>query len=382
MDYIKKIKENKLIKRIRTIKWIRRARINLFNNYELKKIKQNYSKLDYYLEKKLNRLPNKGENLLNFLDDIIQESYLESKVNDTKLLKQDMLFCYFAYGFTFNEYVCYKFYENDETYRKNFLSDRDSACICYKYNDIDYLKILADKSETYKYFNNYYKRDAVIIESSNDKEDFLEFIQKHRKFIKKEVLESCGRSIEVFNLDELDVSENTLFQTFASGGKIILEELICQSEYLAKFNRTSVNTLRCITFNTKNGILTPFFFLRTGRNGMVVDNGASGGLIVKINRDNGTIGEAVDEMGFRYNRHPDSYINFLGGKLPDFQQAKSLCTEMSEMLPQVKIIGWDLAHTDNGWIVIEGNSMTEFIGPQSTHLKGIKDEVNNILEEM
>ena len=109
---------------------------------------------------------------------------------------------------------------------------------------------------------------------------------------------------------------------------------------------------------------------------MFIDNGAAGGLIVAVDGKTGRIvGTATDEFGNRFTAHPDSGIEFDGFQLPDWNQLLSVCCEMSAKLPAVRIIGWDMTYTDHGWIVIEGNSMTEAIGPQSTWLRGIRKEV-------
>ena len=52
------------------------------------------------------------------------------------------------------------------------------------------------------------------------------------------------------------------------------------------------------------------------------------------------------------------------------------------MAPTYGIIGWDLAHTDNGWVIVEGNHFGQFVGPQSTRGCGIKDEVLALMSDM
>ena len=57
-----------------------------------------------------------------------------------------------------------------------------------------------------------------------------------------------------------------------------------------------------------------------------------------------------------------------------------MCKTMSEEMPTVRMIGWDMAYTDRGWIVIEGNALTEVIGPQSTWLQGIRADVEKFYQ--
>lgn len=74
--------------------------------------------------------------------------------------------------------------------------------------------------------------------------------------------------------------------------------------------------------------------------------------------------------------HPDSKIKFKNYQLPEWSEVIRICKEMSAMIPTVQWIGWDMAYTDNGWIVIEGNALTEVIGPQSTWQRGIRDDIS------
>ena len=52
---------------------------------------------------------------------------------------------------------------------------------------------------------------------------------------------------------------------------------------------------------------------------------------------------------------------------------------MSITMPTVEYIGWDLAHTDNGWVVIEGNGGGQFIGPQIVWKRGFKNEIEKLI---
>lgn len=377
------LKVTKFGKKIRKEKWQRRVRNSMLSKREIKEVRKKPENLQVIIKKRLDDLPNQGRDLIESLDNIIDNSKLNNLCyEDKKELKEDMLKWYFIYGYTFNEYISYKFFEKRNEERLEFLSDRDIILICYEYNDIEDMSIISNKSKTYEKFKKYFKRDVISI---NAKTEFIEvesFFNKHRKFIKKNIFESCGRGVEILDLDVENKSIEELFTEFKSDDNLILEELVTQTDDLAKFNPSSVNTLRCITFNTNNGIKTPFFFMRFGRKGKSIDNGAAGGLIVEVNSDNGTLGEATDEYGNRFKYHPDSKLNFEGFRIPDWDEAIEICKDISSQIPTVSIIGWDLAHTKDGWVIIEGNSMTEIIGVQSTKLKGIRTEIEKLIKNM
>lgn len=67
--------------------------------------------------------------------------------------------------------------------------------------------------------------------------------------------------------------------------------------------------------------------------------------------------------------------------MPDYSEAVRITVEMSKMIPKEKYIGWDLAHTKNGWVVIEGNASSQLIGPQIVFRRGIRKEVAGIVRQ-
>ena len=163
----------------------------------------------------------------------------------------------------------------------------------------------------------------------------------------------------------------------------MLEEVVHQSSKLAALNHSSVNTVRCCTLMLKKGIIIPWTFMKVGRNGCFVDNGGAGGILVGIDCETGVFNtDGVDEYGHRFEKHPDTGITFKNYSLPEWSSMIALCKEMAAMVPKVPWIGWDMAHTDHGWVIIEGNPLSEVIGPQSTMQKGIKDELERYIALM
>ena len=58
---------------------------------------------------------------------------------------------------------------------------------------------------------------------------------------------------------------------------------------------------------------------------------------------------------------------------------KKLCSKLAAKIPEVKFIGWDMAYSKNGWVVVEGNSLSEAIGMQSTFERGIRNTISEYL---
>lgn len=68
--------------------------------------------------------------------------------------------------------------------------------------------------------------------------------------------------------------------------------------------------------------------------------------------------------------------------MPRWDEMKELCTKLAEMIPSVKCIGWDMALTENGWVVVEGNWATQLVVPQIVVQKGLKREMTELIKQV
>ena len=96
--------------------------------------------------------------------------------------------------------------------------------------------------------------------------------------------------------------------------------------------------------------------LRCGRANSVVDNFVAGGMTVPIDIETGVIHNvAVDKVGNVFARHPDTDIPFDCFALPDWQKCIDLAKLAAMRVETVKYVGWDIACTPGGPILVEGN---------------------------
>ena len=317
------------------------------------------------------------------IDELIRRAAVYQNRADIDRIKTDMRFCRFAYGFQPDEYLVFHLEEKSMEERQVFVSDIERFRYVYRMNDIIDMGIYFDKYRTYQRFKQYYRREAIEISKPGHFERFQTFVRKHPVFVKKRVGLSKGESVSLINIKECGCTERALFDTLIKQGKHILEEKVEQGAVMAALNPSSVNTVRCITFNTKKGIVIPFCFLKVGQKGSFVDNGGAGGILIGVNVATGCLAtDGFDEFGVRYFAHPETGTRFMEFHLPDWQEVLELCVELSACTPTVKYIGWDLAYTEEGWIVIEGNGGGQMIVPQIVWEHGIKAEVDAIICNM
>jgi len=280
------------------------------------------------------------------------------------------------------EYFLFDFDRVNEEQRRSFVTDIERIEIANKLNLPKNDPIFYNKCITYKTFQKFYQRDVLGVQSYDDECLFLDFISKHSKFICKPIDGGCGKGIKIISVLE-EESPKTLFEKLILdyGGNCIIEELIVQSEEMKVLHPNSVNTVRVpsIRFDDRVEIVHPF--LRVGKGGSVTDNAGSGGIICTLDFNTGTVTATADEFGNTYDVHPDTNEKLVGFKVPRWDEAIELVKELAQIVPDNRYSSWDLALTENGWVMVEVNAKGQFIWQYATKT-GFRNEITNILNEI
>ena len=121
-----------------------------------------------------------------------------------------------------------------------------------------------------------------------------------------------------------------------------------------KLYNKSVNTLRMFTFYKDGQAYFLQAILKVG-NGGVVDNFSSGGMYIYVDDEGTVYAEAIDQMDNKYYKHPISNETIVGFKVPMFKEAVGMVKEAAKVVPEMGYIGWDVAISEDGPVLVEGN---------------------------
>ncbi|CAA9379176.1 MAG: hypothetical protein AVDCRST_MAG93-9049, partial [uncultured Chloroflexia bacterium] len=139
----------------------------------------------------------------------------------------------------------------------------------------------------------------------------------------------------------------------------LLQAKVPQHDHLNALAPSTTNTVRVVTFlDHTNTVHIHFAILRLGRQGNVADNWDRGGISVAIDPATGVLGAGVlkPKYGGQWLEvHPDSGVRFTGQQLPYWEEIVALCLQAARVLPKVRSVGWDVAITPTGPVLIEGN---------------------------
>ena len=282
-----------------------------------------------------------------------------------------------------DEYFFFNYENLSPKGRYGFVANREANLFWDYMNSKEIYLLTCDKGLTYQTFKYYFHRDVVAVEK--DKESSLlalsEFMDKHSRFIVKPTFGNYGNGVQIIDIAKSlskEGLEKELLDAYPEG--FTAEELIVQSEALGAFHPSSVNTIRLTTARQSNGevyiIHRPF--IRLGQGGRCVDNGGNGGIIAAIDFETGIIKGAIDERMNHYVVHPYSGKTILGYQIPKWEEAKAFVVELANVLPELKYCGWDLALTDQGWVMVEANGKGLFIGFQMPTQEGFREEFEDI----
>ncbi len=151
----------------------------------------------------------------------------------------------------------------------------------------------------------------------------------------------------------------------------IVQERIVQHEKMSALCPSSVNTIRLQTVLDKDGNVIPFGpGVRIGRMGSLVDNWALGGVFVGIDQKTEKlkdIGILKPKYGTKVTEHPDTHIRFEGYQIPFYKEAEQMAVELHKKMYRSHSIGWDIAISENGPVIIEGNDRWEISLIQAVH---------------
>lgn len=160
-----------------------------------------------------------------------------------------------------------------------------------------------------------------------------------------------GKYVDVDN----EVVNATMIRKKYAGQDFFFEKEIVQEPILREFNPDTVNTIRVLTY--KNKIISAT--VRFGGKGEFVDNVSANGVAVNLDINTGLLGEYGLKMYStveRFYEHPDSHIKFKDTLVVQWTAVKEIVEKTLRYLPYYCSVGFDVATTPDGPVILEINT--------------------------
>lgn len=271
------------------------------------------------------------------------------------LILADMLYSSVVYEVAFQDYQDWDFYDLNRAERRTYMTHPKSNHLALKLNHPDFRNKLADKSQFNREFAEYLGREWIDVRDS-DVEQIREFVTRHGAVMAK-VPDSLG-GIGIGKREASDISDFEAFRAeLISGRQFLLEELIPQHEEMSRLCNTSVNTLRVISFFDGDRVNVIASVLKIG-NGGAIDNFSHGGMYTMLDDRGVAQFAAFDGENQTFTVHPVTGTSIVGFQVPMFDEVLRFVDTIARVVPQVPYVGWDIAISPDGPVVIEGNYNT------------------------
>ena len=306
-------------------------------------------------------------------------------------------------GVSIDEYYNFEFEKLGKEFRESFLSGVEQRPCLDLLNPKKYYAIARNKyfshlfleargvktSELYCYYN-----PEGSLQYGNTAYDYNSVV----KVLKEKQVQSCvikstetsyGNGVVV--VDTIEYLNNVCVLHCFDGSVVelvsllkyeplIFESVVKQTKQIRNFNDSSVNTIRFMTTLYPSGeariIAT---FIKIGRYGRCVDNAGKGGNVdAAVDVKTGKIYNTIQFNGYRniktITHHPDTGNLIEGVIIENWERIKEDVERFQRSMPFLKAIGWDIAITDDGPIVIEMNDYWDRTG-QLFLRRGWKKEI-------
>ena len=270
----------------------------------------------------------------------------------------DMAWSMLRYGARPIDYVRFEFYRKSGRERNRYLTIMRYFKVAKKMRkEMASLATLSgNKSEEYKRFFEYIKRQYIVANFKTQNKDIIEFINKFQVVIAKPDNGEQGHGVVKVKAGDSKAIEHLLSEI--KNNQYIIEECLENAPEIAKINNTSLNTIRCYTLMDKFGeVHIMEIMLRVGLNGSVVDNWGSGGIGYCFDVNTGICCQCgLDKLNKPYIYHPGSNYKMIGFQLPNYLKLKDYVVGLAKSLPEARYVGWDIAITINGYELVEVNA--------------------------
>ena len=151
-----------------------------------------------------------------------------------------------------------------------------------------------------------------------------------------------------------------------------IEPYIKQHQTLNTLYSGSVSSLRIVTICRNYDVSVYSTIIRVGSEGSHATGMHQGAILIGIDEHGTlcTLGHKKKKPNFgKFTHHPDTGIEFKGFQLPMWSEVIQLAKNAHSVLSDIPTIGWDIAITESGPIIIEANSqwgiaMTQYASPQ------------------
>lgn len=293
----------------------------------------------------------------------------------------DSLFAIFKYNISPKDYFCFRFYESDRSDRKNWAGTGFMYEYQLKMNPNLSRKILQDKILFLGHFGKLIKRNHLPISGKPEVMKALSDLLHNPtgRLALKGSLGQVGAEVEIIKCDQY--TPQLLLDHMKKHNYDLAEEFVIQHPDLNALAPSGLNTVRVITQLHNDEVVVLGARLRISVNSPV-DNMAAGNLAAPVDPETGVVigpGVYSDITKEDATVHPVTGVQITGFIIPHWEAVLKMAYNAALMTPENRSVGWDIAITESGPELIEGNHNWCKLLWQMPVKQGLKDKLEKYL---
>lgn len=278
---------------------------------------------------------------------------------DSRVIFRDIIRAKRINHISLNEYEWTGYYKLSEEQKRSVSTLWTRAQFRKTFTDRRYISILMNKYIFSKVFSEFYGRKCVRLEDVSPAV-LKELGGELGKVVIKPGCKGQGKGVRVFPVTtdgEIQAAMDYVRQV--KNG--IAEEYIIQHEALAALNPGAVSIVRFYSLSSPAGsyLFAPVLTVAISK---AISNGCQDALTAMADIRTGlVISDAVDQNELvEYAAHPITGVPFKGLQLPFWEETIAMMRRAVPLASKISNIGWDVAITPTGPLIIEANTIPGF----------------------
>jgi hypothetical protein len=269
----------------------------------------------------------------------------------------DMVGSVLTYNVSILDYFYFGFYKKEKSERKKWAGTGYLYEFQLKMNPRNARNVLEDKIQFLRHFGPFINRYYSDIQSLESDQEFLEKLMNNEsgRLVLKGSHGQVGAEVEVIRSS--DFTPSGLIDYMKERNYDLVEEYVVQHHSIMELSPSGLNTVRIFTQNIGGEIHFLGARFRISVNS-AVDNLGAGNLAAPVDLDTGVVtAPAVysDITKGDDEYHPVTGKRITGFALPFWHEVIDLARRAALYTPENRSVGWDIAITEDGPEIIEGN---------------------------
>lgn len=274
-----------------------------------------------------------------------------------RFLQRDMLASVLLYNISILDYFYFRFFEKEKSERLKWAGTGHLYEYQLKMNPRKTRMVLEDKILFLKHFDPFIGRKHADRQTLQENPSLLQELLENKtdRLVLKGSRGQVGAEVEVVRCSEYSPAE--LMAHMKDNKYDLLEEYVVQHPDIMALSATGLNTVRVFTQIHRGEIhfLGARFRISVDS---PVDNMGAGNLAAPVDINTGIVtGPGVYSDITREDEaiHPLTGRSITGFSLPYWKEVLDLSRRAALHSPENRSVGWDIAITENGPELIEGN---------------------------